>query len=112
MRIAIPVVQGRLSAHFGHCESFVLIDVDESEKLILEQTAVSSPPHAPGALPVWLAEQGANVILSVGMGSRAIQLFEERGIQVVLGAPKLDPEALVHVYLAGDLGGGTNVCDH
>ncbi len=112
MRIAIPVVQGRLSAHFGHCESFALIDVDESEKLILGQTALSSPPHEPGALPVWLSEQGANVILSGGMGSRAIQLFEARGIQVVLGAPKIDPEALVRTYLAGELGNGTNACDH
>ncbi|NLF18973.1 MAG: ATPase, partial [Lentisphaerae bacterium] len=28
MRLAIPIADGRLSLHFGHCESFALIDVD------------------------------------------------------------------------------------
>jgi predicted Fe-Mo cluster-binding NifX family protein len=46
------------------------------------------------------------------MGQRALSLFAERGLQVVVGAPAEPPEHLVTEYLAGTLKAGENVCDH
>jgi predicted Fe-Mo cluster-binding NifX family protein len=46
------------------------------------------------------------------MGQRAIRLFSDRGIKVIVGAPNLTPETLVAHYLAGSLVSGANVCDH
>ena len=112
MRIAIPVSQGRLSAHFGHCETFALIDVDLEDKTILGQVDTAPPPHEPGVLPAWLADQGANLVLAGGMGGRAIQLFKQRGVKVEVGVPTLEPKALVRAWLAGELDAGTNACDH
>jgi len=112
MRIAIPVSQGMLDPHFGHCRSFALIDVDKDEKKILTSETVDAPPHEPGLLPAWLAEKGANLVLAGGMGGRAIQLFANHGIEVIVGAPTLDPESLARNYLDGEIGAGTNVCDH
>lgn len=97
--------------HFGHCESFALVDVDQSGK-ILGRTDLASPPHQPGLLPVWLAEHGANVIIAGGMGQRALSLFVEKGIKVVVGASSETPERLVGDYVAGTLETGGNVCDH
>lgn len=112
MRIAIPVSRGSLDPHFGHCQFFALVDVDKENKKITSSTTVDAPPHEPGLLPAWLAEQDADVVLAGGMGSRAIQLFTGQGIKVIVGAPQLDPEALVIAYLAGEIGEGANACDH
>jgi ATP-binding protein involved in chromosome partitioning len=112
MKIVIPVADGQLSMHFGHCERFALIDVDPTEKKILKREDLEAPPHEPGLLPKWLAERGANLIIAGGMGQRAQDLFCEHGIKVIVGAPGETPENLVNSYLVGTLHSGDNVCDH
>ena len=110
-RIAIPVTQGVLSSHFGHCEIFAIFDVD-SENRVLGRNDVTPPPHEPGTFPAWLRQQGADIIIAGGMGSRAQGLFNESGIQVVVGAPTIDPEHVLEGYLKGTLETGGNLCDH
>jgi len=112
MRYAIPVSSGGLSAHFGHCEHFALIDVDEERKKVLRKELVPSPGHQPGLLPEWLAEQGVSVVIAGGMGSRAQSLFSQNQIGVVIGALEGDPEKAVLNYLNGTLATGENICDH
>ena len=112
MRIVIPVANGRLTMHFGHCEAFAVIDVDPQTKAILKQETLAAPEHQPGLLPRWLAERGAQVIIAGGMGQRAQVLFAESGIKVVVGAPAEAPEALVPAYLEGTLKTGDKACDH
>ena len=112
MKIAIPTANGKLCMHFGHCETFVLLDVDTEAKSITATTELDPPPHEPGVLPHWLAEQGADLIIAGGMGQRAQSLFEAQNIKVVVGAQSEAPEALVAAYLAGSLETGTNACDH
>lgn len=112
MKIAIPLADGKLAMHFGHCESFALINVDPAAKKILGREDITAPPHQPGLLPPWLAERGATVIIAGGMGQRAQDLFAQRGIRVVVGAPAETPERVVSEYLAGTLQRGENVCDH
>ena len=111
-KIAIPVVEGHLSAHFGHCEEFALFDVDREGKKIIKEARIPAPPHEPGLLPVWLKEKGARMIIAGGMGSRAQGLFAENGITVVVGAASGNPENLVADYLNGNLQSGDNICDH
>jgi Mrp family chromosome partitioning ATPase/predicted Fe-Mo cluster-binding NifX family protein len=112
VKIAIPVEGGRLCAHFGHCETFILVDVDTENKAVINKIEMPPPPHEPGLLPRWLHEKGANMIIAGGMGSRAQGLFAESGIQVITGAPSEAPEVLVKNYLDGTLVVGDNVCDH
>ncbi len=112
MRYAIPVSDGKLAAHFGHCEQFALIDVDETTKAIVRKELVSSPEHQPGLLPVWLAEEGVNAVIAGGMGSRAQAIFQENRIEVIVGAQGDDPEQIVLAHIAGTLATGDNVCDH
>jgi ATP-binding protein involved in chromosome partitioning len=112
MRIAIPTANGRLAAHFGHCEAFALVDVDPQTKRVIAEELVEAPEHQPGLLPKWLHEQGATLIIAGGMGGRAQGLFAEHGIGVVVGAPAEEPAAVVEAYLAGTLESGSNICDH
>lgn len=112
MRFVIPVAEGKLALHFGHCETFMLIDADDKSGKISQTSSVTPPPHAPGVLPKWLAEQGANVIIAGGMGSRAQGLFSENGIRVIIGAPVDTPDNLVAAFISGSLKTGQNACDH
>lgn len=112
MKIALPVTYGQLSAHFGHCEQFALVEVDPSEKKIIGTEYAVPPPHEPGALPRWLHEQGADVIIAGGMGQRAQQLFIQNGIKVVVGARCRPAQETVADYLDGTLEAGENLCDH
>jgi len=112
MRYAVPVSGGMVATHFGHCEYFALIDVDEETKEILGKELVSSPGHQPGLLPQWLAEEGVSAVIAGGMGSRAQSLFQQNRIKVIIGVMESDPEKAVQDYLDGILATGDNICDH
>jgi len=112
MKYAVPVSGGGVSPHFGHCEQFALIDVDEERKVIVKKELVPSPGHEPGLLPKWLAEEGVSVIIAGGMGSRAQNLFQQNRIKVIINVLENDPEKAVRNYLAGKLAVGDDVCDH
>lgn len=112
MRVALPIAGGTLSAHFGHCESFAFFDIEDETRKIIKKESLASPVHQPGLLPVWLAENGATVVIAGGMGPRAVELLEQNNITVVLGAMEGDPEQAVLSYLNGALAIGDNICDH
>jgi len=110
MKFAIPLADGKLTAHFGHCKEFALIDVEEN--IIKKKEMLVPPAHEPGVLPRWLHEQGVNVIIAGGMGNKAQVLFNEQNIEVVTGASPLEPEELINSYLNNALITGDNLCDH
>jgi ATP-binding protein involved in chromosome partitioning len=112
MRVAVPVTNGKLSAHFGHCEQFAIIDVGRDGNDIMSEKLVTPPPHEPGVLPKWLAEMNVGLIIAGGMGQRAQQLFVQNDIDVLVGASESEPRKLVLQYLTGQLQCGQNICDH
>lgn len=112
MVIALPIAGGQLCMHFGHCEKFVFFDVDTAKKIIKDVKMLTPPPHEPGILPPWIRQQGADLVISGGMGSRAKILFQEAGIEVITGAPAIAPESIIEKYLQGNLETGQNTCDH
>lgn len=110
MKFAVPLAEGKLALHFGHCKEFAVMTVENGE--ITATEILEPPPHEPGVLPRWLSEVGANVVIAGGMGQRAVSLFGEAGIRVVTGAPALEPQVLVQQYLSDSLVTGANACDH
>lgn len=112
IRFAIPVAAGKLCMHFGHCENFAIIDVDAETKKVVASDLKTPPPHEPGVLPKWTAEQGVDLVIAGGMGSRAQSLFTDHGVKVIVGAPSEEPEAVIQKYLDGSLTTGANICDH
>ncbi len=112
MKIAIPLTDGKLSAHFGHCQQFAIMEADQTTGKTGAQTLLTPPAHEPGVYPAWLAGQGATHIIAGGMGQQAQNLFAQSGIQVIIGAPAEDPAAIVNLFLKGKLQTGTNLCDH
>jgi predicted Fe-Mo cluster-binding NifX family protein len=110
MRIAVSADEARglesaVSVHFGRCPYYVLVDVADGEIQSVE--AIANPyygQHQPGQVPSLIREQNADVMLTGGMGGRAVAFFQEYGIEPVTGAEGSVGQA-VAAYLAGELKG-------
>ena len=112
MRIAIPLSEGRLCQHFGHCEEFLFVDAEPATKSVAARRVEKAPDHQPGLLPVWLKERGVNVVIAGGIGSRAVDLLTAASVQVLAGISASDPEVIVSTLLNGKLETGITGCDH
>ena len=94
-----------VSPHFGRCPFYVLVDLDGRE--VMQVGAAENPylgDHVPGAVPGFIREHGVDVMLTGGMGRRAIGFFEQYGIEAVTGASGTVRYALER-YLGGALSG-------
>jgi predicted Fe-Mo cluster-binding NifX family protein len=94
-----------VSPHFGRCPHYILVDVDDHE--VKAVNAVDNPhygQHAPGVVPGFIHSQGVDVMLTGGMGSRAIASFEQLGVEAVSGASGTVRRTL-ELYLGGQLRG-------
>ena len=113
MRILIPVVQGKVSGHFGHCEKFAVFEGDAGAGTVEPVSELTPPEHVPGLLPRWLIAQGADVLLCGGIGRRALDLLREGGVEVVSGLGPEPPEAAAAAYVRGELAAAAGgVCGH
>ncbi|HMB00705.1 MAG TPA: iron-sulfur cluster carrier protein MrpORP [Spirochaetota bacterium] len=112
MRIAIPLTDGKLALHFGHCEQFALIEANEQTREITDEKIITAPAHQPGLLPGWLAEKNIEVVITGGMGQRAVNMFTQNNIKVITGAPAGSPREIVTAYLQDKLQTEDNRCDH
>lgn len=107
MKIAVAAMGTQVAGHFGHCECFIFFETAQGK--ILSETAVPNPGHRPGFLPNFLADQGAQVIFSGGMGGGAVDIFNERGVEVVVGVQG-EARSAVEAYLRGELTSTGSIC--
>lgn len=109
-RIAISSEDDRgldsvVSPHFGRCPYFILVDVEGRD--VQAVNAVQNPfygHHQPGEVPAFIHGQNADVMLAGGMGGRAIQFFQQFGIEAATGASGTVQMSLER-YLGGELVG-------
>ena len=109
-KIALPVANSMLSAHFGHPEYFYIYETDDN--IIGKEEMHVPPTHTPGAYPKWMADMGVNDIIVGGIGQKAIDLFNSNGINVYIGAEIKSPKELVGELLQGTLVSKENLCSH
>ncbi len=107
MKIAIASEGTTVSGHFGFCEGFTMYDVENVE--ITNKSFVKNPGHKPGFLPVFLKEHQVDVIVAGGMGETAQNLFNDNGIEVVVGASG-ETDEMAKLYIAGGLKSTGSVC--
>ena len=136
MKIAIPTIEGRLCAHFGHCEEFSFaevnpetaeilkistdvpeggfsfIEIDEETKKILKIEEKQPEEDISCQSASWVANQGVDLILAGGMGGRPMMMLEQFGIQVISGCPEMEIEQIVRQFLDNELVIGENSCNH
>lgn len=110
IKYAIPTLNGELTAHFGHCEKFAVVEVENNK--VINEDMLTPPVHQPGVYPKFLAEQGVKVIIAGGMGQHAQNLFAQNNIEVHMGVLNGSPKELVENLLSNQLKTGENLCDH
>ncbi len=109
-KFAVPLENGVLCAHFGHCEEFAIVNVADNQVIGVEK--MTPPEHVPGLYPRWIASFGVTDVIAGGMGQKAIHLFNEQCINAFVGAPVKDAESLVNDFLNERLELAANYCNH
>jgi predicted Fe-Mo cluster-binding NifX family protein len=108
-RIAIPSadnggLDGQRSGHFGHCDVFTLVDVEDGE--ILQVTTIANHGHVQGGcmVPVnLLAGHNVNALIVGGIGMRPLMGFKQVGIDVYHDAIRHEIRPVVEDLIAGKL---------
>lgn len=108
IRLAIATENGLVSAHFGRCSTYTLVDIEDGKEQ--GRQVIENPMHSPGFLPGFLSEKGVHCIIAGGMGPRAQDLFADKNIQVIIGVTGSIDEAVERI-LSGSLEGGESLCD-
>lgn len=107
MKIVVAAMGTTVAGHFGHCENFIFFDT--ADGAITSVETVPNPGHRPGFLPNFLADRGAKVIISGGMGGGAVEIFNERDVEVIIGVQGEARDA-VERYLKGELVSTGSIC--
>jgi predicted Fe-Mo cluster-binding NifX family protein len=108
-RIAIPSVNnggldGQRSGHFGHCDVFTIVDVEDGE--IKEVSTIPNQEHVQGGcmVPVnFLAGHNVNALIVGGIGMRPLMGFRQVGIDVYHDAVRPEIRPVVEDLIAGRL---------
>jgi len=110
IRVALPTNdRNYVDAHFGHAKEFAIYDIVNNK--IENKLFIVSPPHAPGVIPQFLNQQGINTIITGGMGERAMNIFKENNVDVILGANGSIDDVLKQ-YIKGFLESKGSACSH
>jgi len=107
LKIAVASENEKVTEHFGHCVNFNIFETEND--VIIGSQSIPNPGHKPGFLPKFLNDLGVNVIISGGMGGGAIDIFNEKGIEVIVGASGFAKNAAEN-YLHGNLKSTGSVC--
>jgi len=107
MRIAISTDGDFVSAHFGRCPFFTIVDIEDGK--VVKKEVIDNPGHQPGLIPQFLREKDVRCIIAGGMGMRATGFFSELGIQAIVGVNgKI--EDVIKDLQRGTLKGGESLC--
>ena len=110
MKICIPTSEGKLCAHFGHCDSFTFAEINPETKEILNIEEKIPEEGISCQSANWISEQGASKVLAGGMGGRPLMMFAQNGVEVITGCPELPITEVLKNYLSDSLETGENAC--
>ena len=107
LRIAIPTegnggLDNFVSQHFGHAPVFTIFDTETNEVERLPNQGLHR--GGMGYPPEHLVRAKVDVMVCGGLGQRAIQMFEQFGIEVYVGASPMETVgAAIKKYQSGKL---------
>jgi predicted Fe-Mo cluster-binding NifX family protein len=110
MKIAVASMQDEVSQHFGHCEKFMIFEINESSAISVEEI-INPTQHSHGQLPTMLMQHGVNVVIAGGIGTGAKQLLQNTNISVYSGINGNVKDA-VALFLSGKLVDANTDCGH
>jgi len=108
MRLAITVSNNQVAQHFGHCEYFLVQNIENS--LVKSEEKIINPPHQKGKLPEFLKEHNIDVVITGNLGSMAVELLNELGIKSIRGVNG-DIHQIATEFLNGTLVSTDVICE-
>jgi predicted Fe-Mo cluster-binding NifX family protein len=112
MKIALPSQNNNIDDHFGHCEYFTVLTVDDQKQITAEEKVPS--PQGCGCksnIVETLSHMGVTLMLAGNIGGGAINVLNSRNIDVVRGCSG-DVQTAAQQWLNGTLKDSGVVCHH
>lgn len=109
VKVAISTDGESVAAHFGRCQAYTIVEI--ADGTVRSRELIPNPGHEPGFLPRYLAERGVTCIVAGGMGPRAQGLFDQQGIETIVGVAGTIEET-IQALLQGELESGESLCEH
>ena len=108
-RIATPSMEeggldGKRAGHFGHCDTFTLVDVKDG--VIEKISTIANQDHVQGGcmVPVnLLAQNQVNALIVGGIGMRPLMGFRQAGIDVYHDDQRQEIRPVVEDLISGRL---------
>jgi predicted Fe-Mo cluster-binding NifX family protein len=100
MKVAITTNGNKVNGHFGSCDTFTLVELENGT--INNKQVVGTEGNHHGSLPGYLSSLGVNVVISGGMGDGAKQKLSQLGIEIITGIQGTIDE-IIEQYKEGNL---------
>jgi len=107
MKVAIATDDKFVADHFGRCQKYTIFNIEND--IVVSREEMDCPPHERGVLPEMLSGFGVNIIIAGGMGTRAQNMFLEKGIEAIIGVSG-DIDEVISSLIEGTLETGESRC--
>ena len=109
MKVVISCDGDKVSRHFGRCQRYLFLDINKNK--VEDRYEVKNPGHRPGFLPRFLKSKGVEVLITGGIGPRALKMFDSYGIKVLAPISGKIEDA-IDKFCKGELKEGAEPCEH
>ncbi|BAI81141.1 iron-molybdenum cofactor-binding protein [Deferribacter desulfuricans SSM1] len=102
MKIAIPLdYNKRISDHFGHSQYFLVAEFVDNQ--VKNKNIFDAPDHQFGSYPMWLISQNIDVLICKGIGHKAVEILNNKGVKVITGVESADPDEALDKFVKGEV---------
>jgi predicted Fe-Mo cluster-binding NifX family protein len=113
MKIAIPSTEESiLCPHFGHAPCFAIIEIETTQKTILNVEIMQPEQGGHEGIPPWLKSMNVTALIAGGLGKMAIDNLQKHDIEVFYGAPELPVKEIAQLWMNDNLNLNPQPCNH
>ena len=85
MLIALPTRDGKIDDHFGHCDHYTVITVENGKVIATESLPSPEGCGCKSDIAPTMARMGIRLLLAGNMGDGALTVLRNNGIKVIRG---------------------------
>ena len=100
-RIAIPVINEKLSEYFGQCNQYKIFEINGKQ---VKSYLIEAPMNKEiSLLPLWISDQGITDVVTYKIDRSIMELFANYKISLYIGIKSESSEDIILNYLKGTL---------